>query len=319
MHSIGIQNRNKKPAQVKAIEELLKQKKGLLLTKLLEASNSNRQAIKALEKAKFITLQKLKIDRSPIAQAEYFITKPKLLNEAQKAALEKISSSIAQGSFAVHLLFGVTGSGKTEVYLQAIRQALDKEKQVLMLVPEIALTNQTIERFKSRFKERISILHHRLSPGERNDEWHKINSGQTSIVIGARSAIFSPLQNIGLIIVDEEHEQSFKQSDFTPRYSGKDVAIFRAKLCQATIILGSATPSLESFYNAETHKYTLSILSARAKAQQLPKVKIVDMLAERENKHCSANFSTYLLDAITDRLKKNEQIILFLKQSVKKS
>ena len=156
--------------------------------------------------------------------------------------------------FETHLLFGVTGSGKTEVYLQAIDKALKADKGTIMLVPEISLTAQTIERFRSRFKEKIAILHHRLSQGERNDEWHHIRRGKAKIVIGARSAIFSPVVNLGLIIVDEEHEQSYKQNDLSPCYQARDVAVMRGKLTQSTVILGSATPSLESYYNAQTRQ-----------------------------------------------------------------
>jgi primosomal protein N' (replication factor Y) len=210
------------------------------------------------------------------------------------------------------LLHGVTGSGKTEIYLQAIDTALKLNKGTIMLVPEISLTQQTIQRFKSRFAEKIAILHHRLSAGERRDEWHKIRDGQAKIVVGARSAIFSPVDNLGLIIVDEEHEQSYKQNDLSPSYQARDVAVMRGKLSESVVVLGSATPSLESYYNALNGKYVLSILHKRADIATLPDVKIVDMRKEYEKSKGLTSFSEALLSGIEKRQKQGEQVILFL-------
>src|SRR6476661_6873829 len=178
------------------------------------------------------------------------------------AALDAIPSTCA--SFLLH---GVTGSGKTEIYLQAIAHALQKGRSAIVLVPEISLTPQTVERFKARFssgslKTLVAVLHSHLSAGERHDEWHKIRQGRARIAIGARSAIFAPVQPLGLVIVDEEHESSYKQEE-TPRYHARDVAIVRGQMERATVVLGSATPSLESFYNCSKKKFTLLSLPVR--------------------------------------------------------
>lgn len=214
--------------------------------------------------------------------------------------------------FETHLLHGVTGSGKTEVYLQAIDKALKLNKGTIMLVPEISLTAQTIERFRSRFEDKIAVLHHRLSEGERFDQWHKIHRGEAQIVIGARSALFCPLPNIGMIIVDEEHEHTYKSSEF-PCYHARDAAVMRGKLNGASVILGSATPSIESFHNAQNKKYLLSKLSARAADEAtIPKVTIVDMKAEFDKAKRMTSFSDLLLEGIKKRQATGEQTILFL-------
>lgn len=305
-------NRNKKPSQAAILDHMLKVKKGILLTKLLEESKGSRATVNALAAEGWLLLDIVRIDRSPLVNEEYFTTKAKMLNPEQAAALEKINRSLSARLFETHLIYGVTGSGKTEVYLQAIEQALQLGKEVVMLVPEIALTSQTIERFRSRFREKIAILHHRLSQGERNDEWHQIRSGKAKIVIGARSAIFSPVENLGLIIVDEEHEQSYKQNDLAPCYNARDVAVMRGKLNQCTVILGSATPSLDSYYNAQKGKYTLSVLQNRADTASMPEVTIVNMQREMEKAKGMTNFSDQLLQGIETRLEKGEQTIIFL-------
>jgi primosomal protein N' (replication factor Y) len=304
--------RTKKPAQATILEAMLPVKKGMLLSQLLEETKGSRSTVNALAKQGLLVLDIVRLDRSPLVNEEYFMTKPKVLNPSQAEALSKIERSLNNQTFETHLLFGVTGSGKTEVYLQAIEMALKANKGTIMLVPEISLTTQTIERFRSRFKEKIAILHHRLSQGERNDEWHHIREGKAKIVIGARSAIFSPVVNLGLIIVDEEHEQSYKQSDLCPCYQARDVAVMRGKLTQSTVVLGSATPSLESYYNAQSGKYTLSVLSHRADTATLPKVTIVDMRKEFEKVKGWTNFSEALLNGIEKRHKQGEQTILFL-------
>ena len=193
------------------------------------------------------------------------------MSEEQNSSLRHICQSIEKGEFCTHLLHGVTGSGKTEVYLQAIDFTLAKGKSAIMLVPEISLTAQTIERFRTRFEGHIAILHHRLSDGERLDEWKRVKMGRAKIVIGARSAVFSPAQDLGLIIVDEEHESSYKQNDEIPCYHARDVAVMRAHLTQATVVLGSATPSLESYYNARAGKYTPPPLTYRAASAKIRK------------------------------------------------
>lgn len=312
LRQICIEFRSKWPAQAAVLDVMLKVKKGILLSKLLEETKGSRSPVDALAKKGHLILDIVRVDRSPLQNEEYFQTKPKTLNGDQAAALEKINKSLEDNRFETHLLHGVTGSGKTEIYLQAIDKALKADKGTIMLVPEISLTAQTIERFRSRFKEKIAILHHRLSQGERNDEWHHIRSGTAKIVIGARSAIFSPVTNLALIIVDEEHEQSYKQSDSSPCYQARDLAVMRGKLTNSTVILGSATPSLESYYNAQKGKYTLSVLHKRADVASLPEVLIIDMRKEFEKAKGYTNFSDALISGIKRRQELGEQTILFL-------
>src|SRR3984885_6144508 len=269
--------RLKFPAQAAVIDEMLQVKKEISLSELLEKTKGSRSPIDSLVKKGYLLMNSMRLDRSPLVNEQYFLTKPKTLNGNQSLALAKINDSLEQRRFEAHLLHGVTGSGKTEVYLQAISKALSLGQRVIMLVPEISLTEQTIERFRSRFEEHLAILHHRISHGERFEAWHQIRRGEAQIVIGARSAIFSPVPNLGLIIIDEEHEQSYKQSEESPCYHARDVAVMRGKMTNSTVVLGSATPSLESYYNAQTGKYTLSTLSQRADAASLAKVHIVDM------------------------------------------
>lgn len=293
--------------QAAVLEIVLQHPKGILLTELLEKASVSRSPVETLVKGKILAFEHLEIDRSPIADEEYFQTKPKLLNGEQAEALKKISKSLQETRFETHLLHGVTGSGKTEIYLQAIEMVLAQGKSALLLVPEIALTSQTVDRLKSRFEQRIAILHHRLSDGERRDAWHQIHSGKITLVVGARSALFSPLVNLGLIIVDEEHEPSYKQSEEAPCYHARDVAVVRGKFNNATVVLGSATPSLESYTNALSGKYTLSHLSERPGNAYLPKVTIIDMREKKFNL-----FSDVLLQALEKRLKIGEHSLLFL-------
>ena len=312
LSQICTQIRAKKPAQAAILEVMLRVTKGMLLSQLLEESKSSRSAVDALVKQGMLFIDIVRVDRSPLVNEEYFQSKHKQLNPEQACCLEQIEASLASNNYQTHLIYGITGSGKTEIYLQAIDKALKQGKGTIMLVPEISLTNQTIERFKSRFQEKIAILHHRLSHGERHDEWHHIRSGRAKIVIGARSAIFSPVANLGLIIVDEEHEQSYKQNDQCPCYQARDVAVMRGKLAQATVVLGSATPSLESYYNATKGKYKLNVLQKRADVASLPQVTIVDMKREYDKAKGMTTFSEALLNGIEGRIKRGEQTILFL-------
>ncbi len=304
--------RAKFPAQAAVLDVMLKVKGSILLTELLEQAGVTKSPVSTLEKKGLLKLGLIRIDRSPLINAEYFRTKPKKLNDEQAQALAKIAKSIEEKRFESHLLFGITGSGKTEVYLQAIEKALSLGLGTIMLVPEVALTAQTIERFKSRFEEYVAVLHHRLSAGERYDEWHKIRSGEAKIVIGARSALFSPLPNLGLIIVDEEHEGSYKQTDEAPCYHARDVAVMRGHLSKSAVVLGSATPSLESYQNAMCGKYTLSCLTKRPTSAQLPTVTILDMKKEYERAKGYTTFSDALLNGIKKRIELGEQSLLFL-------
>jgi len=306
------QLRHKNPAQAAVLDVMLLTQGGILLSELLEKAQVSRSPVTSLEKQGILATDSTRVDRSPLVDAEYFKTKPKQLNKEQFQALENICNSLEGGRYETHMIYGVTGSGKTEVYLQAIDKALSLGKGAIMLVPEIALTTQTIERFRSRFEGRIAILHYRLSHGERFDEWQRILHGEANIVIGARSGVFSPVKNLGLLIVDEEHEQSYKQSDESPCYHARDVAVMRGAMLGATVILGSATPSLESYTNTLKGKYKLSTLLQRADTAQRPSVTVVDMHHEFKKAQGFTIFSDALLDAIKKRKDVGEQTILFL-------
>ena len=304
--------RLKKPKQAALIDELLKVEKEIFLTELIEKAGVSRSVVTTLAKQELIELTTTRVDRNPLEKAEYFPSKPKKLNSDQQNAHNQICASIESQTFQSFLLFGVTGSGKTEVYMQAMEAALKQGKKALMLVPEIALTTQTVEKLRSRFKDKIAILHHRLSQGERFDQWHAIRQGAAPIVIGARSAIFAPIDELGLLIVDEEHELSYKQTDDMPTYNARDVAVVRAKMNNATVVLGTATPSLESFTNAQNGKYKLLELKARANSQVMPHIEVIDMKREMERSKGFTLFSQKLLSEIDKRFQKGEQSIIFL-------
>lgn len=308
-HCVNI--RSKHPGQAAVLDCMLQTSKGILLSELLEKSKASRSSVNTLIKNGWLKSDLMRLDRSPLVNEEYLPAKPKILNVRQKESFDKIVQSLNQGGYQTQIIYGITGSGKTEVYLQAIQEAIKLGKGVIVLVPEIALTAQTIERFRSRFEGQIAVLHHRLSHGERLDEWERISRGDAKIVIGARSAVFSPVVNLGLIIVDEEHENSYKQAEEMPCYHARDVAVMRGKMANATVVLGSATPSLESYYNAKKEKYQLSKLTERPDLAHLPKVTIVDMNRERE-KAGHTNFSEALLEGIKRRIEAGEQTILFL-------
>lgn len=295
--------------QAGVIDVLLRSPKGILLTELLSLAKVSKSPVATLEKKKILSLEEIAIERCPLQDCEYFPTSDKTLNKEQDKCLKSIVSSM-EGDGGTHLLYGITGSGKTEVYLQAISRALSMKKSVLFLIPEIALTSQTIERLRGRFAGQVALVHYRLSDGERRDTWKRIASGRAPIVVGARSALFSPMPNLGLIIVDEEHEGAYKQNDESPTYHARDVAVMRGKLSKATVVLGSATPSFESFANAENGKYHLHILSKRAEKCQLPELKIVDMNLEREKNNFL--FSDALLSALKRKWENGEQTLLFL-------
>ncbi|MCX5688039.1 MAG: primosomal protein N' [Candidatus Omnitrophica bacterium] len=232
-------------------------------------------------------------------------------SEEQQQALDSIMNLMDSRIHKVFLLHGVTGSGKTEVYLQSIAHAIKLGLSSIVLVPEISLTPQTVARFKARFGDKIAILHSRLIGSKRISEWQRISSGAAQIVIGARSAIFAPVKNLGLVVVDEEHETSYKQED-VPRYNARDVAIKRAELSNAIVILGSATPSLESFYAAKTGKFTLIELSERIDSRLLPEVDIVDMREEMTRAKRIPIFSQKLKEWIEKDIVEKKQVILFL-------
>ncbi|MCP5523908.1 MAG: primosomal protein N' [Verrucomicrobiales bacterium] len=291
------------------------------LQELVRITGSTSETVRRLEDKGLVQIAPRITERDPYGEEHIVPSQPLPLNPEQAVALEAILGSLNPGAVAlatpnVFLLHGVTGSGKTEVYLQAIAHALSQGKGAIVLVPEISLTPQTIERFKARFctgplRTLVAVLHSHLSSGERHDEWHKIREGRARIVIGARSAVFAPVEPLGLIIVDEEHEHSYKQEE-TPRYHARDVAVVRGQREGAAVVLGSATPSLESYHNAKRGRYHLLELTLRADNRKLPVVRVVDMRQERNRSKGPPVFSQLLRDAILHRLERHEQTILFL-------
>lgn len=248
--------------------------------------------------------------RDPFANVSFEQTSDLELTSDQAVAYSQIHASVKDEQHEVFLLKGVTGSGKTEIYLQSIARVLEKGQGALMLVPEIALTPQMVDRFKSRFGEQVAVLHSGLSDGEKYDEWRKISRGEAAVVVGARSSIFAPLDNIGLIIIDEEHETTYKQEEF-PKYHARDVAIWRGQYHDCPVILGSATPSLESRARATKGVYTLLTLNERANQQAMPEVRVIDMREEAREGNRST-FSQQLKTELLSRLEKKEQSVLLL-------
>ena len=307
--------RKRAPRQAELFDAIAKLEKPMPAAQLLRDTSSDNQTLRALAKRGLIELREEAVERDPHGDEQFVATTNLELNAEQAFALAKISDALAAHENAKPiLLHGVTGSGKTEIYLQAIRLALERGRSAIVLVPEISLTPQTVERFKSRFAEMhevVAVLHSHLSEGERHDEWHKIHLGRARIVIGARSAVFAPLKDVGLIIVDEEHETTYKQEE-APRYHARDVAVVRAKMEKCAVVLGSATPSLESYHNATIGKYDLALLTQRVDDQQMPLMRIVDLRRERRKEKIAPILSEKLSQAIADRLKKREQTILFL-------
>lgn len=307
--------RKRAPRQAELLDEIAKLNKPTPAAELLRKVSSDNQTLRALAKRDLIELREEAVERDPHGDEQFIATTNLELNAEQAAALKKIADALAAPENAKPiLLHGVTGSGKTEIYLQAIRLALERGRSAIVLVPEISLTPQTVERFKSRFAEMhdaVAVLHSHLSEGERHDEWYKIHSGRARIVIGARSAVFAPLKDVSLIIVDEEHETTYKQEE-APRYHARDVAVVRAKMEKCAVVLGSATPSLESYHNATTGKYELLALTQRVDDQQMPSIRIVDLRQERRKEKIAPILSEKLSQAIADRLEKREQTILFL-------
>jgi len=307
--------RKRAPRQAELLEAILRLEAPIRASQLLRETSLDNQTLRALVKRGLVKLREEAVVRDPHADEQFIATSNLILNQEQAHALKEIIQALdSPEKSGPILLHGVTGSGKTEIYLQAIRTTLNRGHTAIVLVPEISLTPQTVERFKSRFadvQDAVAVLHSHLSEGERHDEWHKIHSGRARIVIGARSAIFAPLKNLGLIVVDEEHETTYKQEE-APRYHARDLAIVRAKIEKCVAVLGSATPSLESYHNAAIGKYRLITLTQRIDEKQMPLMRIVDLRQERRKGKSAAILSEKLSQAIADRLEKREQTILFL-------
>ena len=301
------------PRQADALRAVIGAGKPVPVTAAAAEAGVAEGVFRLLEKRGLVVIESAVVARDPYA--EKFVSSASLvLNSEQEAALQAVEEAMADPAAKPILLFGVTGSGKTEIYLRAIRKAVEDGRTALVLVPEIALTPQTVERFKSRFadmQEKIAVLHSHLSDGERHDEWHKIHSGAARIVIGARSSIFAPLENLGIIIVDEEHENSYKQ-DEAPRYHARDMAVLRGHREKAAVLLGSATPCLESWHNALSGKYRLVRLDNRVDDKRMPVVRVVDLRQAARRSPEGGILSLPLKEAIEGRIAKGEQTILFL-------
>lgn len=329
---------------------ILEEWRELPLQELLKLAETTTETVRRLEDKGLVSIRNEISERDPYGEDVIVPTESLVLNEEQRVALKAIvealdslnpgtlpegretqpsrtepvaASEAAVGphqgkpaSAPVFLLHGVTGSGKTEVYLQALAHALAQGRGAIVLVPEISLTPQTVERFKARFnhgpaRTLVAVLHSHLSAGERHDEWQKIRQGRARIVIGARSAVFAPVERLGLIVVDEEHESSYKQAE-APRYHARDVAVVRAGREGAVVVLGSATPSLESYHHARTGKYRMLEMKERADNAKMPIVRVVDMRTEARKQKGPPVFSHPLHEAILQRLERKEQVMLFL-------
>ena len=300
-----------KSEKQKKILQFLKNNEGATVPEIELFTDGSRAIVKTLEKNGYVEIIEKKIERNPLANKKIEKTENLKLTEEQQNAYNKVALDITTNSYEQFLLYGVTGSGKTEVYLQLIGKALEQNKTAIVLVPEISLTPQMIDRFIARFnKDEIAVLHSKLSIGERYDEWNKIKEGKAKIIIGARSAIFAPTENIGIIIIDEEHDSSYK-SEAIPKYDAKEIAKKIAKENDCPLVLGSATPDLVTYYKARQGKITLLELTKRANNSKLPEVEIVDLKMELANGNRSM-LSVKLHDEIEQNLKEKRQTILFL-------
>lgn len=305
---LGSLEKSKKQYELYAY--LLDERHHTVLLKDLEEMGFSKSSIDTLMRKGFVEKYDAIVERDPFETRVFEQDQKQQLTDDQQEAYKSILKSIQAHQQRTYLLHGVTGSGKTEVYLQTIEEVLKLGRQAMMLVPEIALTPQMVLRFKRRFGDEVAVLHSGLSKGERYDEWQKIRDGKASVSVGARSSVFAPFKNLGMIIIDEEHESSYKQEDY-PRYQARDIAQWRSQYHQCPLILGSATPSLETYARAEKGVYELLSLPNRVNQQALPEIEIVDMRAELSSGNRSM-FSEQLRKSIQQRLDKNEQIVLFL-------
>ncbi|REK76390.1 primosomal protein N' [Paenibacillus paeoniae] len=303
--------------QREALSFMYERGEAMPLQEMVQASGASAASIKALVEKGLLELREVESGRDPYGDRSFKRTQPLPLMDGQQAVFGRIIASLDEGKGRTMLLHGVTGSGKTEVYLQSIQYCLEQGRQAIVLVPEISLTPQMVERFKGRFGEAVAVLHSRLSSGERFDEWRKIRSKRAQVAIGARSAIFAPFDHIGLIIIDEEHESSYKQEE-SPKYHARDVAVRRASHHGATVILGSATPSMESFAAAKRSAphgdggaSALLPMPERVGGRPMPTVDVVDMREELRGGNRSM-FSRQLYEKLQERLERGEQSVLLL-------
>lgn len=303
--------KRKSPREVSLLKLLIKENKDFPIRELNQKIEGASRILNRLERKGLVNSFYREVLREPEWGMDIECAQEFSLNQEQKDVLKKLEKALSEGKFHPFLLYGVTGSGKTQIYIEIIKKVLEKGKVALVLVPEISLTPQIISRFKTVFGEKVGSYHSRLSPGERFDAWRGIKEGKLKVVVGTRSAIFSPFKDLGIIVVDEEQDYSYKQKEPDPKYNARDLAIVRGKMNKALVILGSATPSLESFYNVKKGKYTLLQLTQRVDNKPFPQVKIVDLKEERKKKNYSV-FSLELLSQLKKKIEKNEQVILFL-------
>lgn len=304
---MGLQK--KSPKQAKTLE-IISQHDGKLSAKEIEyLADTGPTPLKSLETKGLIREIIEEIERTPLKEI-IAPDSPLQLNSEQEKVLQSIEIALDKESSSTFLLHGVTGSGKTEVYLQSIAYAIKRNKEAIVLVPEISLTPQTVERFRKRFGQQIAIWHSNLSAGEKYDQWRKIKKGQIKVVVGARSALFAPLPNLGIIIIDEEHESTYKQEE-NPKYHAREVAQKRMELVNGVLLLGTATPGIETYYRSQSGKYQYLSLTSRIENKPLPQVEIVDMRLEMQQGNKRV-FSQALIEAIQERLDNKEQTILFL-------
>jgi primosomal protein N' (replication factor Y) (superfamily II helicase) len=298
------------PKQVKILLELISNKnKKNLLSDVLKKTESSLTSVNSLSEKGFVKIIEKEVQRIFSDEYEEKLETFKLTVK-QEDVIEEITKSFKPWKFATYLLHGVTGSGKTQVYIELIKTALEKNKSALILVPEISLTPQITSRLFNNFGDNVTVIHSRMSLGERYDSWKKVLKGKSKIVIGARSALFAPLKNIGIIVVDEEHDSSYKQFESAPKYNARDSAIILARHHNCPVVLGSATPSIESMHNALTGKFKLLELTERIDDAKLPEIELINVSVERKNKRMENIFSKFLLDKIEDRLKKKEGVII---------
>lgn len=300
----------KSTKQVMVLLELLSSpKEEFPLAQLMKKTNSNLSSVNSLFKKDLIDIYYKEVERRFVETYAEEMKKIKLTSD-QKSIIDLVSKNIESKTFKPYLLHGVTGSGKTQVYIELVRNALKSGRNAIVLVPEISLTPQITTRFYNELGDSITVMHSRMSLGERYDAWRGIVKGKYRVVIGPRSALFAPLNNIGVIIIDEEHDSSYKQHDIIPKYNARDAAVVKAQMNNAPIILGSATPSIESMYNALNQKYVLLELKERIDNAKLPKVQLVDLTIELKQKRMDGAFSKTLIDKINDRLQKKESVII---------
>ncbi len=305
-----ISNVSKKAYKQIEVLRNLSELRRMTVTDLIKKTNTSRAVINSLTDKGLIKILNENEYRSPINVKDIKRDTPNELNKEQLKAYDDVKGALKKNNYQTYLLHGITGSGKTEVYMHLVDHVLRKDKQVIILVPEISLTPQIVAKFINRFGEKVAVLHSKLSQGERYDQWKKIKDKEIPIVIGARSAIFAPCEDVGLIIIDEEHESSYK-SEMNPKYYTIDVAKYLCKRSSGVLLLGSATPSIESYYNVEKGEYKLLELRSRFNNKPLPKVEVVDMRIELEEGNKSM-FSRSLYEAMKESLSARQQVILFL-------